>query len=284
MAGSLNPARTSAQPAKAPESPAPKAGYGRKWRALSVRYDRDSHSWRTAHCLFDEVLQQSSVTLPKWGMMLGGAFWELTTWARPISVKESGYWPTPVAHDDGKSPEAHMAMKARMKGGPRHKPTSLTVMVKGIERGMWPTPTVQDANGRDRHNQRNGSTSPSLLGAVRMWPTPCSTDGTHGGRVTPRKSREGGNLIEAVSNRTFPTPTSSMMTTGDMEQARTAGSATNAQRPTYAEANEGGGTLNPQWVAWLLGIPMDWTSLDLKHSGMPKCRQWRRSLGKFFPR
>lgn len=39
-------------------------------------------------------------------------------------------WPTPVANDDNKSPEAHMAMKARMKGGPRNTITSLQVMAK----------------------------------------------------------------------------------------------------------------------------------------------------------
>lgn len=42
-------------------------------------------------------------------------------------------WPTPVAHDDGKTPEAHLAMKRRMKGGPRNTITSLTVMVKAVE-------------------------------------------------------------------------------------------------------------------------------------------------------
>ena len=39
-------------------------------------------------------------------------------------------WPTPVANDDNKSPAAHMAMKARMKGGPRNCITSLQVMAK----------------------------------------------------------------------------------------------------------------------------------------------------------
>lgn len=64
-------------------------------------------------------------------------------------------WPTPVANDDNKSPAAHMAMKARMKGGPRYKPTSLNVMVKGVEMGLWPTPTVDDAShcgGKSRVN------------------------------------------------------------------------------------------------------------------------------------
>src|SRR5207244_7450148 len=45
--------------------------------------------------------------------------------------------PTPVAHDDGKTFDAHMAMKARMKGGARKTPTSLTVVVKATEVGRY---------------------------------------------------------------------------------------------------------------------------------------------------
>lgn len=43
-------------------------------------------------------------------------------------------WPTPVSNDDNKSPDAHMAMKRRMPGGPRNTITSLHVAIKaGIE-------------------------------------------------------------------------------------------------------------------------------------------------------
>ena len=99
-------------------------------------------------------------------------------------------WPTPVAHDDGKTPEAHMAMKARMKGGPRHTCTSLTVMVKGIEARMWPTPTaaaskgscpkaLTRANGRSRVNDRidyaimasdGGLLNPTWVEWLMGWP------------------------------------------------------------------------------------------------------------------
>jgi hypothetical protein len=34
-----------------------------------------------------------------------------------------------------------------------------------------PTTTVQDGNGRDRFNQRDGIDYSGLLGAVRLWPT-----------------------------------------------------------------------------------------------------------------
>jgi hypothetical protein len=65
--------------------------------------------------------------------------------------------PTPVAHDDGKSYEAHMAMKARMKGGPRHKCTSLAVMARS---NMWPTPTAQDAKNNGAASQQDRNTKP----------------------------------------------------------------------------------------------------------------------------
>ena len=51
-------------------------------------------------------------------------------------------WPTPVANDDNKSPAAHLAMKARMKGGPRQTITSLQVIVQ-----QWPTPAARDSKG-----------------------------------------------------------------------------------------------------------------------------------------
>ena len=57
-------------------------------------------------------------------------------------------WPTPVANDDNKSPEAHLAMKIRMgerdgTGANRTAITSLQVMAKTIT--GWSSPTVGDA-------------------------------------------------------------------------------------------------------------------------------------------
>jgi hypothetical protein len=87
-----------------------------------------------------------------------------------------------------------------------------------------------------------------------MWPTPRATDGTHGGRVTPRKSREGGNLIEAVSAATWPTPT-----------ARDAGRGAGWDEPGRPLSERIGGPLNPAWVEALMGFPIGWT--DLAHLG-----------------
>ena len=51
-------------------------------------------------------------------------------------------WPTVVANDDNKSPEAHLAMKERM-GGNRKAITSLSVMAKA-QRAGWPTVQARD--------------------------------------------------------------------------------------------------------------------------------------------
>jgi hypothetical protein len=66
-----------------------------------------------------------------------------------------------------------MAMKARMKGGPRQTITSLQVMVKAVERELWPTPRATDADRGGRGD---------LIQAVRgnpnshyKWPTPTAS-------------------------------------------------------------------------------------------------------------
>jgi hypothetical protein len=66
--------------------------------------------------------------------------------ARPLS--EVTTWATPLGQDDNKSPEAHMAMKARMKGGPRNSITSLQVQAKAV----WATPTNGDSRSSGSRN------------------------------------------------------------------------------------------------------------------------------------
>lgn len=150
-------------------------------------------------------------------------------------------WPTPVAQDDGKSPEAHMRMKGRMKGGPRRKATSLTVTVKGVERGMWPTPTVQDAkHGTFTDWQKRGRGYKSeLYQAVHLWATP----GSH-----PRL---------AYPTSRWPTPTESFGRRGGKVQPESNHDTERAFRE--ADPTMVGGQLNPTWVEWLMGYPLGWT-------------------------
>jgi hypothetical protein len=72
-------------------------------------------------------------------------------------------WPTPVADDDNKTPEAHLAMKARMGGG-RKEITSLQVMAKT----SGSTPSGSPA-GTGSRGQLNPAFSLWLMGYPRAW-------------------------------------------------------------------------------------------------------------------
>ena len=88
-------AKTSVQPEKAQELTAQGQDSGVRWRELSVRYDRDTCSWRTHRSLWDEDLSACSLTLPTWGLMRNGVLLERLTWEHLTPGKDVGLWPTP---------------------------------------------------------------------------------------------------------------------------------------------------------------------------------------------
>ena len=92
-------ARTSAQPEAGGVSAVIARACGEKWPESSVKYDLDSHSWKTAHCLWEEDLPWPSVTLPKWAMTRNGSVCRHPTLERPISATGYGLWPTPTRRD-----------------------------------------------------------------------------------------------------------------------------------------------------------------------------------------
>lgn len=92
---------TSAAQGAARGSAASGVASGRKCSELSARYDLATHSWKTHLWLWDEVLQLSSVTLPKSGMTSGGMCWEVMKSAGPTTASDFGDWlPTPCASDN----------------------------------------------------------------------------------------------------------------------------------------------------------------------------------------
>ena len=172
-----------------------------------------------------------------------------------------------------------------------------------IGSSLWPTPAAAQADRPIRPFAPSECTLEHgimLCAAVydslqenpqRMWPTPhanCHTGaGDHG---------DGGmNLQTAVQGH--PTPSASMRTLGDLNQARFAGS--DSRRPDYATANQmfptptandaknatlppgagkrdslpgelirsgASGSLNPLWVEWLMGFPPGWTDCDVSET------------------
>jgi hypothetical protein len=75
--------------------------------------------------------------------------------------------------------------------------------------------------------------------------------------------------VLAVANRMWPTPTA--------HNAKENNSPSEANRNTPTLAAQVGGTLNPNWVAWLMGFPIGWASS--KDTAMPKSRSKQQSRG-----
>ena len=105
------------------------------------------------------------------------------------------------------------------------------------EFGLLPTPTTQDNPQVRGEGKTIGTKRGTTLGGyARMWATPRTTDGTGG----PRKLDEKGRRIS--------------QTNPDL--------VFGANLADQVRAEEAiSGSLNPQWVEWLMGYPEGWTDL-----------------------
>lgn len=246
-------ARTFQPREKAPALTAPAPGSGGKCTELSMRYDRNSHSWKTHLCLWAEDLPESSVILPKSGTMRNGLCWERTTWEPRTSGNASGYLhmiPTPTATTKG------------LDGGTNSRKALL-------KKGVWiGTPT---ASGKKRSEKfREGNKLPNPHEFVEMFPTPTASCG---GKESNRET--GKKLITVVSQ--FPTPRTKGMCGGTgsyqkMKDLEAKGIITPDERRQMTAGS--GGQLNPTWVEWLMGWPLEWTAL--KPLAMGKYLLWRQ--------
>lgn len=126
--------KTSAQLGREQESKEVVAACGSTWPESSARFCLDTSSWKTAHCLWEEVLQSSSVILPRWGMTRNGHVYQHPTATRPIRGTASGLWQTPTV-----SCAEHPGQKAWKP----HQQLRLTQQVNNQK--LWPTQTVNDS-------------------------------------------------------------------------------------------------------------------------------------------
>jgi len=141
-------AKTFQQPEEEQASPENVRASGVRWRELSVKYDQDLSSWRTHQCLFQEVLEESSLTLPRWGLMRNGELSERTTPEHLINETESGCWPTPSANnyeqtDLDKLLERRERIKSQgINGNGFGLTLANAVLIE--ERKTWATPRTSD--------------------------------------------------------------------------------------------------------------------------------------------
>jgi hypothetical protein len=241
-----SPARTSAPQGAAKESPGSEADSGWKWPESSVKFDPASRSWKTRQCSLLGDLEPASGTWPRWGIMRDGESWELSTPALLTSGRESGYWPTPRTTGLDGGSNSRKAAKAR---------------------GMWPT--IRAADG-----ERGGRGD--LIQAIRgnenshykLWPTPCASEARQGLQI--RREGKKGSQQSLSTAVVFATPQARDYRTGSTDRWE------NPERSRNLN-DQIGGQLNPNWVAWLMGWPIEWTACAA--SATDKFRQWCASHG-----
>ena len=103
-----------------------------------------------------------------------------------------------------------------------------------------------------------------------LWPTP-RTCSAMAATITPESAWNAGrfpNLETMVGRRLWPTPTKSDGPKWGYHISKENAESRNARGKQIMLAHavsletEGGGTLNPPWVEWLMGFPIGWTDLQ----------------------
>lgn len=182
-------------------------------------------------------------------------------------AKSTAGWPTVVAKDDNKTPEAHLAMKERM-GGNRTSITSLQVLAKTTG---WTTPQAHDAGANpnperlDRHGSKHGCKNLVDEAGLAAWPSPTSSTGG-----AEPEGKTGRKLVTIASWATV-TARDGKSEYGSAEvmekyQNRPGGKPLSRQtlgttlRGLNAETDESGQSpkLNPEFCRWLMGFPVGW--------------------------
>ena len=139
-----------------------------------------------------------------------------------------------------------------------------------IGSGLWPTATTQDnpqVRGQGKTIGTNRGTT--LGGAVRMWPTPDASDRgprsadlvVNQSTVQRRDSGQKRGMDLQTAAKFFPTPTANEDAAGTPNGKMQAmlGNHPGVRGTTPEEWQRG--SLNPQWVEWLMGYPEGWTDL-----------------------
>jgi hypothetical protein len=121
---------------------------------------------------------------------------------------------------------------------------------------LWPTPTShefagmnQSGDGRERPNK--------LAWAVKLFPTPRASDAEKGTRTRQGilKEAERGHGLDLPSHiQIFPT-----MTVNDSKNNNPPSQRKENGRHSDSLNVAAGGSLNPEWVEWLMGLPVGWT-------------------------
>lgn len=219
------------------------------------------HLWMTPQLSLTTTSEPYSETWPTRGSMRNGQCYQQQISVPLISGDACGSWPTPQTGESDTSETRDWNENGTVltPGGYTYG-MNLGTAVGMTEKKLWPTAKANNGNGPAIHGTGGldlqtavvlgGATPPTFPEAEQLWGTPTSRDWKDGGRN--QNVPENGLLSRQVPNREDPaTP----------------------------------GSLNPEWVEWLMMFPRGWT--DSRCLGTLKSLEpwrqrgvtWLRQLG-----
>lgn len=237
------------------------------------RCDQDSYSLKMFQMSLTCDYLKLSLTSINWGIMLHGVLYRLPKLAHRIeegvgsSLQFGTLIPTPNAADGLRTNNHHQRGNLTLKGYAETWPTPTTkgwghaaqgqtaALIKKVEKGII---TIQEAekmlNLKDLTNHRTWK---------KMFPTPSKMDAQKSGNYKPENKSQAGKSLVSLAKANFPTPAARDWK-GPYPRKNGGGLPDIVEE--WKKNGEGdlmnGGRLNPQWVAWLMGLPIGWINLD----------------------
>ena len=140
---------------------------------------------------------------------------------------------------------------------------------------LWPTPTCQEVEHPDaeltdtgRRLSKDGKSSHSLnlADSVKQWPTPCTRDYKGANAEDGLIRKDGKSRMDQLPNAVkYITPRvggEESLSSVEKRKGREAAEGHNTFASVEAAHGEQRGQLSPNWVEWLMGWPIGWTSTE----------------------
>jgi hypothetical protein len=296
-----SPVRTSVSQAREPESKENGQGSGPKWPGSFAKWDRVSCSWKTRQpllrpakvkrysrkwwvhsltefgsasqliCAFDSPISTEFwETLPRWGSMRNGELFQRKTlsgleahrqWI--ISAKESG-----SLESIGTPTTCHTGRSKEFRNGRRPTPQEIAEQATTT----MPTPTVNGNYNRKGLSPTSGDGLATAVKKLTRVPTP------HGFSKDGQSNGPSGNELGRAVNQMQRVPTPAAQDAKNSTLPPSQGGRDSVPGFMIRDGQTGG-SLNPNWVEWLMGWPIGWT--DSRPLATDKFQQWLHSHGGY---
>jgi len=182
---------------------------------------------------------------------------------RAITLGTAVMWPTPRAERAGRAATVYPGTVSGTSHARQADGGHGDLEEEVARRQMWPTPTANNyecepevflpRREREKNKGRNGNGFGLTLGmAARLWPTPTSRDWKGQNQRNDQTCLPG-----AVAS--WPTPTARLGDQRGPQAKRFFDPARSNDLDDAVAASGASGSLNPNFVEWLMGLPKNWT-------------------------